>query len=222
MQITSKGKGLIAYPGNDDEYYEALIAEDSQLTAEDYAAMEAQSRETLQILEENEKINKAWEANGSLNFKQLRELQKDGQTRGTNYIGERVAYLRKISDMQPADVYTSAGIAKSTLYRIEEGKNIPTEKVIVNVLYALQTSLADFSCFPDDFEKWKASISNTGSSTNIYRFRDDILKQLEKGNFSYNLSGTNIKFPRKHLLLLKHLLDASFAILDLLPHDRDQ
>jgi transcriptional regulator with XRE-family HTH domain len=224
MKISDKDKGLMPIPcqETDEEHLQALIERDSKLTEADYAAMYAQELETMQILEENDRIKKSWEANGPVNFHQLRQLQKDGQVSGTNYIGERVVYLRKLIGLQPVDIYTSAGIAKTTLYRIEEGKNIPTEKVITNILYSLQTSLADFSCFPGDFEQWKATITNTGSSTNIYKFRDHVLAELDSYNFSYNLAGKSVQLPRAHLLFLKRLLLDSFAILDLLPHDHNQ
>lgn len=206
MKVSSKNKGMHDFT-EDQGYFENF---------------EEHAHELDRLYDENWQREKDWEAQGPINFEKLRELQKDGQASGTNYIGERVAYLREVSNMQPVDVYSSAGISKTTLYRIEEGRNIPTMKVFGKVLFALSTSLADFSCFPGDFEKWKSVITETEGTVNIYKYRNDILKDLENCIFVYKVSGKKVRFPRKHFLVLKKMIESSFAVLDLQPHDEEQ
>lgn len=171
-------------------------------------------------LEDKAQKQKEWEEQGVVNYEKLREKQKSEQ--GTNYIGERIAYLREMSGMQPSEVYGTAGVAKTTLFRIEKGENIPSQKVILKILFALSTTLADFSCYPDKFEEWKEAITETPGSENIYKFRDEVLNKLENSNFSYKVGGKEVKFSRLHLLALKRMIEASFTVLDLQQHDKEQ
>ena len=219
MKINDTAKGIL--PFEDEEPIESFIARMASHTPEELEAMEEATMRTNQLIDQNEKQTKKWNSQGAANYARLRELQKYAPD-GKNYIGERVLYLREQLNLEPVDVYTVAGIAKTTLYRIEHGTNVPTESVMQNVLYALHISIADFSCFPDDFEKWKQAITESGQSGNIYAFRQEILSKLEKGSFSYNLSGKSIQFPRAYLNILKQLLESSFAILDIIPHDKNQ
>lgn len=202
----------------DDPEYLASLAEDGP--SDEY--LEEKNRLITLELEEKAKKEKKWEEQGVVNYEILREKQKSEQQNGTNYIGERIAFLREVSDMQPAEVYGSAGIAKTTLFRIERGENVPTQKVILKILYALSTTLADFSCFPNDFDEWKKAITETSGSENIYRFRDEVLNKLENSNFSYKVGGKDVRFSRLHLLALKRMIEASFTVLDLQQHDKEQ
>ena len=216
MKINDKAKGVLPFEDIPDEVY---AEEYSHYTQDDIDAMEEASKQTNTIIDRNERALNKWKASGSANYAKLRELQKYAPN-GKNYIGERVKYLREHLQLDPVDVYTSAGIAKTTLYRIEHGTNVPTESVMQNVLYALNISMADFSCFPDDFEKWKQQITNTSEAIDIYEFRQEILGKLERGSFSYNLAGKSVQFPLSHLNILKQMIESSFSILDLLPHDK--
>ena len=215
MKINDKEKGLLDFP---QFPYEQLNEELENLPIEEHEAMEDAHSEVDRIIDENARISKEWEKNGPANFEKLRELQKNSPDNRL-YIGERVAYLREQLKLDPKDVYEPAGIVKSTLYRIEHGPNCPTQKVMKKVLYALQITLADFSCFPDDFERWKKAITAPENTYNIYQFRNEIFRKLEKYSFTYNLSGKEVMFPRTHLNLLKNLLESSFAILDIVPND---
>lgn len=211
MKINDKEKGLLEFP---HETYEYLY----DFTDEEIQAMEESYNETNRIIDENTRRAEEWEKRGPANFEKLREMQKNSPDNRL-YIGERVLYLREQLKLEPKDVYEPAGIVKSTLYRIENGPNCPTEQVMQKVLYALQVTLSDFSCFPDDFERWKNAITESENTYDIYQFRKDTLRKLEQYSFSYNLSGKKIKFPRTHLNLIKNLLESSFAILDIVPHD---
>ena len=182
------------------------------------AAEEEYDRQIMLALEEKARKEKEWEKNGLANFEKLRELQKNSLDNRL-YIGERVLYLRERLELEPKDVYEPAGIVKSTLYRIENGPNCPTVQVIQKVLYSLQVTLADFSCFPDDFERWKKAITEPDNTYDIYKFRKEMLRKLEQYCFTYQLSGKETRFPRTHLNLIRNLLESSFAILDIVPHD---
>ena len=217
MEIKDTAKGILPF---DEEPIESVIAEWESYTQADFDAMEEASRRRDEIIDHNDAVRKEWIKQGPANYAKLREMQKYAPP-GKNYIGERVLYLRTQLGLDPVDVYTSAGIAKTTLYRIEHGTNVPTESVMQNVLYALHTSIADFSYSPEDFEKWKESISRSSNAGNIYAFRREILRKLN-GGFSYKLSGKTVQFPRPYLNIIQSILESSFAILDIIPHDKNQ
>lgn len=223
MKISDKNKGLIPkgsvleeYLEYDEEFYAAMEREQE---GRDIEAEEEYDHQVMLALEEKAAKEKEWEAQGPVNYDRLRQMQKDGKLSNTNYIGERVLYLRNQLDLEPIDVYEPAGISKSTLYRVEQGEHAPTESVILKILYALQISLADFACFPDDFEHWKSIITEPDSSYDVYKFRDEVLEKLSRYSFSYKNSGKTIKFPRAHINLLKRLIESSFEVLDIVPHD---
>lgn len=223
MKISDKNKGLIPkgsvleeYLEYDEEFYAAMEREQE---GRDIEAEEEYDHQVMLALEEKAAKEKEWEAQGPVNYDRLRQMQKDGKLSNTNYIGERVLYLRNQLDLEPIDVYEPAGISKSTLYRVEQGEHAPTESVIQKILYALQISLADFACFPDDFEHWKSIITEPDSSYDVYKFRDEVLEKLSRYSFSYKNSGKTIKFPRAHINLLKKLIESSFEVLDIVPHD---
>lgn len=202
---------------NDPEYL-ASLAEDGP--SDEYLIEKCKLIE--KELEDKAQKQKEWEEQGVVNYEKLREKQKSEQASGTNYIGERIAYLRELSGMQPSEVYSTAGVAKTTLFRIERGENVPSQKVILKILFALSITLADFSCFPESFEEWKKAITETAGSENIYKFRDEVLNKLENSNFSYKVGGKEVKFSRLHLLALKRMIEASFTVLDLQQHDKEQ
>lgn len=223
MKISDKDKGLVTedsilehYFETGERVYDTKAIENGEIDVE--ASAEDFDRQIMLALEEKARKEKEWEKNGLANFEKLRELQKNSPDNRL-YIGERVLYLRERLKLEPKDVYEPAGIVKSTLYRIENGPNCPTVQVMQKVLYALQITLADFSCFPDDFERWKKAITEPENTYNIYQFRKEIFSKLEKYSFTYNLSGKEIMFPRTHLNLIKNLLESSFAILDIVPND---
>ena len=223
MKISDKNKGLIPkgsvleeYLEYDEEFYAAMEREQE---GRDIEAEEEYDHQVMLALEEKAAKEKEWEAQGPVNYDRLRQMQKDGKLSNTNYIGERVLYLRNQLYLEPIDVYEPAGISKSTLYRVEQGEHAPTESVILKILYALQISLADFACFPDDFEHWKSIITEPDSSYDVYKFRDEVLEKLSRYSFSYKNSGKTIKFPRAHINLLKKLIESSFEVLDIVPHD---
>ena len=223
MKISDKNKGLIPkgsvleeYFEYDEEFYASVSGPDTEEEIEEQAERD---RQIMLALEEKAAKEKEWEAQGTVNYDRLRQMQKDGKLSNTNYIGERVLYLRNQLDLEPIDVYEPAGISKSTLYRVEQGEHAPTESVIQKILYALQISLADFACFPDDFEHWKSIITEPDSSYDVYKFRDEVLEKLSRYSFSYKNSGKTIKFPRAHINLLKKLIESSFEVLDIVPHD---
>ena len=223
MKISDKDKGFVTegsilehYFETGERVYDTKAIENGEIDIE--AAEEEYDRQIMLALEEKARKEKEWEKNGLANFEKLRELQKNSLDNRL-YIGERVLYLREQLELEPKDVYEPAGIVKSTLYRIENGPNCPTVQVIQKVLYSLQVTLADFSCFPDDFERWKKAITEPDNTYDIYKFRKEMLRKLEQYCFTYKLSGKETRFPRTHLNLIRNLLESSFAILDIVPHD---
>ena len=231
--MKSKDKKLLTDDYMEDYYaskeYQELLAK----MEEDIDISEKQYEQETRRLEANALIERDWELQGRRNYKRLQAKQnkankeydesgiKDEDKR-SKFIGERIAYLRGFYKKDPVDVYTTAGVAKTTLYRIEKGISVPSEKAISKILYVFDCSLATFANEPDDFNAWKESLEQTNDGDNIYKFRKDVLAKLDSYNFTYSVNGKTEKLPLQHLNIIKSLIASSFDILDLIPHDKKQ
>ncbi len=169
-----------------------------------------QHEEETRIYDHNAKVAREWEKSGPINFGILQKQE--------NGIGKRIEHLRQEMKMGAKDLFEAAGIAKTTLYRIEKGQHIPTLRIIKKLLVPLSISLADFSSFPENFEEWKDALTDSKNEENIFTFKKNVIGELENAVFVYeNNSGKNIRVPLEHMELFRKLIKDAFGVLDLLP-----
>lgn len=140
-----------------------------------------------------------------------------------NIIGERVAYFRKERDLNSVEFCKKAGISRSTLYKLENGKLTPGIHILEKIVTALDIDAHTFTMPMSGFENidqynWSLGTPNC----NIYKLKDEIKKFINSNNYCYYLNGKKKVFPKKHFDLLINNIEASFAILTLVKHDKDQ
>ncbi len=171
-------------------------------------------------LEEQAKRLQDWDTKGLEFLRALRTLQIDAIRKGEqkNYIGERILYIREVNHQSQADLYQKAGVSKSTMIRCEEGINVPNEATLCKIVSGLDDfSLADFACFPGDFEAWKRSLTGPDDAPDIFEYAQSVVNTLGRGAFSYKVGESRLRVPYKCISKIKKLVEASFSVLELLP-----
>lgn len=219
MKISNEKKGIKPFWEEENEAFDKIL-EQEVIEMQD-AGIKSQSDEYLDNLE---RIEKNWKNQGKTNFEKLKQQQMypyDNPSEYTNCIGKRIQHLREKQNMKAKEFYATARIAKTTLYRLEQGTHIPSDKIFSRVLEALSISLADFSCFPENFKEWTEALEESKDEIDIFKFRDKVLSEIKNGHFVWIVSGRKVRIPHNHINLIRKLLEDSFGVLDLLPHAPD-
>lgn len=212
MEISKQAKGFVDYS---DENNPVIPADEyPEPSAEEILAMEQQYEAELREKAENTRAAQEWEKLGQQNIKVIRDTPKS--------IGERLEYLFAAKKIERIHFARQIGVSRSTLFRYFTGDSTPSEKKLLTIIDALDMSVADFCYEPKDTEKWKSYlVKKVIKKNDIFELRDDLLKQLSNNSFTYQYNGDTLQLPYRHAMILKALLESSFRILDLIPHDKE-
>ena len=191
-----------------------------------------------QMHKENELAEKKWEEEGEKNIKVLINKQKPlveqfkkDQAKakannkeiaysGDSFIGERIVFLMEQNKQEIAEFCRNIGMSRSSLHRYIKGSFLPSEKSLRKIIEGLYVSVADFCYAPDDFEKWKSAFGESYEVNDIFDFKEELLSKLRINDFTYQANGATRRLPNRYFELFRNLIKDSFAILELLPHDK--
>lgn len=231
MKISDEIKGISYSPDDFPEY-------EQEYTDEDIAAMIESNNRLSQMLEQNELAEKKWEEEGEKNIKVLINKQKplveqfkkdqakakanhkEISYSGDSFIGERIVFLMEQNKQEIAEFCRNIGMSRSSLHRYIKGSFLPTEKSLRKIIEGLYVSVADFCYEPDNFEKWKSAFGKSSEINDIFKFREDLFKNIRINNFTYQANGATRRLPNRYFELFRNLIKDSFAVLELLPHDK--
>ena len=212
MKISKKNKGLVDY----SDIYNPIIPADEYPEPE-YSDEEIQVQWEMEDAlrrerEENAKALKEWEAQAKKNLEII--LNVPGA------IGDRLTYLLNAKDIERASFARQIGVGRTTIHRYISGQSIPNKKKLLLIIDALDMDVADFCYEPRDFKKWQAALEETiARKHDIFEFRDNLLDELSRNNFTYQHKGVTSRLPHRHYVILKAMLESSFRVLDLIAHD---
>ena len=212
MEISKQAKGFVDYS---DEYNPVIPADEyPEPSEEEILAMDQRHEAELREIEENARIAQEWEKLGQQNLKVIRDTSKS--------IGERLEYLFAAKKIERIHFARQIGVSRSTLFRYCTGYSTPSEKKLLMIIDALDMSVADFCYEPQDTPKWKSHLEKKVIKKNdIFELKDVLLEQLSSNSFTYQYNGDTLRLPCRYTTILKALLESSFRILDLLPHDQE-
>ena len=229
MKIDDEIKGINDYP---DDYIERVYTE------EDVAEIIESEKYYSKLIEQNELAEKKWEEEGEKNIKVLINKQKilveqfkkdqakakannkEISYSGDSFIGERIVFLMGQNNQEIAEFCRNIGMSRSSLHRYIKGSFLPSEKSLRKIIEGLYVSVADFCYAPDDFEKWKSAFEKSYEVNDIFNFKERLLKKLRINDFTYQANGATRRLPNRYFELFRNLIKDSFAILELLPHDK--
>ena len=213
MKIPKQSKGFVDY----SEEYNPIIPEYAyyEPSEEDVQALEAQHDAEVREQEENAIILKEWEEVGQRNLEIIRDIP--------GAIGERLKHLFEQKKIERIHFARQIGVSRSTLFRYCEGTSTPSKKRLLIIIDALDMDVADFCYEPKNYEKWKAVLEEKATRKNdIFTLRDNLLERLSRNNFTFQHKGETTRLPYRHYVILKAMLESSFRILDLIPHDSEE
>lgn len=229
MKIDDEIKGINYYP---DDYIERVYTE------EDVAEIIESEKYYSKLIEQNELAEKKWEEEGEKNIKVLINKQKilveqfrkdqakakasnkEISYSGDSFIGERIVFLMGQNNQEIAEFCRNIGMSRSSLHRYIKGSFLPSEKSLRKIIEGLYVSVADFCYAPDDFEKWKSAFGKSYEVNDIFNFKERLLKKLRINDFTYQTNGATRRLPNRYFEAFRNLIKDSFAILELLPHDK--
>ena len=140
-----------------------------------------------------------------------------------NLIGKRVAYFRKERNYSTVDFCARAKISRSMLYKVEHGILTPSITTLIKIFDALDVKSFAFTLPKSKFEdidqyNWRSGTTDY----NIYKLEEELKNFINGKDYFYFYDKKKRALPPQYLSLLLENIEASFAILDLIKHDKDQ